>query len=942
MIQATDILVATNGGLDIILNYYPQARECVENPRKAFSARNEKTPSAYLRQFGDQWKVTDFGDDSHARSAFDICMQEEGVKFYEALCLLADRYGVSSKLNAQINKPEIRQREATPEETEGAFNIQFKKEWTKQELELFGHRVNQTHVDKLSYRSVEWYSKTKKNDKGALETTTILSTDNYPIFARECSVKDKDGKESTFLKVYQPLNLDKSFRFFYQGTKPKDYINGLNELRTAYKEYNAQEQKLHESNAANEGKPYKEKKLEAAVFCSGERDSVNCLSYGYAPLWMNSESATLPEYDYREIMRMVDKLYNIPDIDTTGRRRGIQLGLKYLDLHTVKLPEWLCTYKDMRGKPRKDLRDFLELRREKRDFEDLISRAMPFKFWEWVTTPKGVNLEINTAYMLNFLTDSGFGKIQDSVTKKETLVHVVGSVVREVTSKDVRAYLVDFVRSNVSDIKVVNLVLNSSRTKTVTMDDLNKIELDFSDNDETTQYMHFKNKSIAVTPTNIIDYKAGECPRFVWSQKVRDYAFRRIDPAFSIDRDENDEFFLTINHQRSHYFRYLINASRIYWRDELEAKITGNKAEDEAYAEKNHFAIDGPRLTADQIAEQKQNLIAKMFAIGYMLHRYKALSKAWAVWVMEDKISEDGKSTGGTGKSFMIMFLKNFKQIVTFGGRNKKLTDNQHIYERINKETDLMFIDDADEYLDFNFFYGTITGNMERNEKHLKSEELAYEDSPKMVITSNFAPRSNDSSTARRLLYVVFSDYYHEKTDENDYHESRNINTDFGYDICRGKNYSPDQWNEDINFLVDCLQFYLSICSENIKLQPPMKKVYERMNAAKMGNQFQDWAEVYFSPQSLNVDKLLVRTRVMEDFARDTNVQKWTTKKFTEALKAFCKNATWVAELNPDSFKNNEGRIIRNIEAKTQEMIYIRTIDQQTGEKKETNQDLPF
>ena len=323
MIQADDILQATNGGLDIILSYYPQARESVTDVRKPFSLRGEKTPSAFLRQFGNQWKVTDFGDDSHARSAFDICMREENIQFYEAVCLLADRYGVSSTLNAQINKPDIRQRPATPEETDGSFLIEFKKEWTKTELELFGHRVEQRHVDALCYRSVAWYSKTKKNAKGELETTTISSNDNYPIFARECRYKDKEGKDEDFLKVYQPLNLDKAFRFFYNGKKPKDFVNGLAELQQAFKAFNESGRQRFESDAANEGKAYKEKKLDAAVLCSGERDSVNCLSYGYQPIWLNSESATLEPKDYREITKCAEVFYNIPDIDKTGRRKGI-------------------------------------------------------------------------------------------------------------------------------------------------------------------------------------------------------------------------------------------------------------------------------------------------------------------------------------------------------------------------------------------------------------------------------------------------------------------------------------------------------------------------------------------------------------------------------------------------------------------------------------------
>lgn len=97
MIKIEDIFNATHGGLDVILSYYPQAAESL-NSRKAFRLRNERTPSAYIKQFGEIWKVTDFGDDAHAMNAVDICMKEEGRTFKEALCILADRFGVSQQL----------------------------------------------------------------------------------------------------------------------------------------------------------------------------------------------------------------------------------------------------------------------------------------------------------------------------------------------------------------------------------------------------------------------------------------------------------------------------------------------------------------------------------------------------------------------------------------------------------------------------------------------------------------------------------------------------------------------------------------------------------------------------------------------------------------------------------------------------------------------------
>ena len=61
--------------------------------------------------------------------------------------------------------------------------------------------------------------------------------------------------------------------------------------------------------------------------------------------------------------------------------KGTELALRFIDIHTIWLPAWLTTYRDQRGKPRKDFRDFMELRSKNEDFRNLMTLAMPAKFW---------------------------------------------------------------------------------------------------------------------------------------------------------------------------------------------------------------------------------------------------------------------------------------------------------------------------------------------------------------------------------------------------------------------------------------------------------------------------------------------------------------------------------------------------------------------------------
>ena len=121
MIEIDNIYKATNDGLDILLFYYPQAKDVVGTKNKFRARRDEKTPSALISKINNVWKITDFGDDGHALSPIDVCMKEEGIThFYEAVMFLARKFDVRDELNHSVNKPRIEKRHAKEDEKEGA------------------------------------------------------------------------------------------------------------------------------------------------------------------------------------------------------------------------------------------------------------------------------------------------------------------------------------------------------------------------------------------------------------------------------------------------------------------------------------------------------------------------------------------------------------------------------------------------------------------------------------------------------------------------------------------------------------------------------------------------------------------------------------------------------------------------------------------------------
>ena len=906
-IDQQDILNATSGGLDIIFRIYPQAREAQSKADKRFKVRQEeKTPSASLKQLHDGvWVVTDFGGDQTPRNGIQLYQMEENKSFRESLVELASIFGVGG-ISAEINKPEFEKRPATAEEKEKDYFFDIKEDIPDSDLKVLGPKVTREVCQKYNCYSLKSFIYIKNR-----EALITKSTDNYPIFLFD---------HGNFKKLYQPLNPEKQYRFRYVGEKEKDYVNGLAQLQKAYEDYmNKQVKEMTEEDGGEI------KKLDEAIICSGERDALNVAGYGYYPIWFNSETADLTEKNYKAITRCVETLYNLPDIDDTGIRSAIKLGMKYLDIHHIMLPDSLRKFKDPRGNSRKDFLDYIEIYPKAWDFKKLINVAKPMRFWMMSFTKSGVKYNLSSANTRFFLQNNGFYQLENKNAKTgQMFVHIDGHIVREVQPKDIKGYLIDFCEKQYLNNEVLELVLNTNRLSESTLTGLRQIDIDFTDFEAESQYLFFRNKVWKVTKDGVYESRPGEIERYMWDEEVIPHNVKKMPEFFKITPGPEESYDIKIESHKSNYFNFLINASRIHWRKELEKELDEmDEAAANEYRKKHKFSIDGPKLTEEEIMEQKLHLVNKIFSIGYLLHRYKTQSRAWAVFAMDNILGEEGESNGRSGKSFCYKALRYFMKSVTLSGRNPKMTDNPHLYDRVTEHTDYILVDDADIYLNYKFFFDSITGELIVNPKNNQSYEIPFEKSPKYCFTSNHALRNLDTSLSARILYTVFSDYYHERTENNDYRETRKIRDDFGKDLF-GDDYTEEDWNADFNFFAQCIRFYLSVPAP-LKVNPPMGNVTLRNLLAEMGQSFKDWADAYFDKEGDNCDTLISKEDALKDFIEKTNTKGWTTNKFTKALKAFCRFYSY--KYNPKSFQNSQGRISKKVDGTTKDMIYVQTKD---------------
>lgn len=881
--------------------------------------------------------MTDFGGDGRACDPVQIHMEAKDYTFTEAVLDLAAIFNVCDELNRSVNKPDIRKEPAKADQEEKLCFWDIDQEFSADECAVMGPRVTVDHLKALHWYRVKSISHVKNR-----EVIHKYSNENYPIFMRECWFDREDGGRDCFYKVYEPLNPEKQWRFSYQpaNKKPQSYINGLEELAAAWTAYNEAEERAWNSDPANEDKPYKEKKLPEAVICSGERDALCVRSLGYHPLWFNSETYKVSNDEYRRIMRYVERLYNIPDIDNTGRLKGTEMALRFIDIHTIWLPAKLSSFRDNRGKPRKDFRDWMEIYKENSDFRGLLELATPAKFWRTSKSDKSGALKysIRLSCLYQFLMLNGFYSLKDDHAATTRFIKVTGSVVKSVTPRDIREFVHEWALDTAQPMDLRDLILSTPTLSAASLDSLKSVDLDFTNCTERSQLFYFPKFAVEVTGTEIIkhDSRLAGTGRYVWEANVIPHNIGLLPDMFTITRkgdgSSSEDFDIDIHGHCSNFFCYLINSSRIYWRKELEYGLESLPADMAAkYRADHRFDIAGPGLTPSEIAEQKRCLINKIFTIGYMLHRFKAPSRAWAPFAMDNVIGRNDQCNGRSGKSFMFMALSRFINSVKLSGRNPKLLDNPFVFEQVNRHSDMVLVDDCAEYLPIKEFYDSISSSMTINAKNIQSYSLPFNESPKFAFTSNYVPKDFDPSSRQRMLYVVFSDYYHQRTEENDYLETRQIRDDFNKDLLVD-GYSEPEWEADINFMLQCVRFYLSVSRFNIKIEPRLEAIIFRKHLREMSDNFKDWAEYYFAENGGNLDREIVRADAFDNYKYQYNIRQITMQKFSKSLAAFCFTCDYIAELNPAELQNSGDRILRRVknpatgEQETKEMIYVRSV----------------
>ena len=280
--------------------------------------------------------------------------------------------------------------------------------------------------------------------------------------------------------------------------------------------------------------------------------------------------------------------------------------------------------------------------------------------------------------------------------------------------------------------------------------------------------------------------------------------------------------------------------------------------------------------------------------IGYLLCTYKNKINNKAIILNDEVISDNPE--GGTGKGLFVQGLKHIRKVSILDG--KSFDDKKSFpYQTVSTETQILVFDDVKKNWDFESKFSLVTEGITIERKNKDAIKLSVEESPKMLVSTNYAIKGEGNSHDRRRHEIEIAQYYGKELTPYDEFK-RQLFDDWN---------TPD-WKAFDNYMISCIQLYLKVGlidqdAKNIKL---------RKFIAETSMEFYEWAQDDVNlPMNTRNDKGEIFERFISEY-KDYNkwlkrkrfsiwIQKYASYKGYEYLDGISNGFRWFEIINNDT-----------------------------------------
>jgi hypothetical protein len=245
--------------------------------------------------------------------------------------------------------------------------------------------------------------------------------------------------------------------------------------------------------------------------------------------------------------------------------------------------------------------------------------------------------------------------------------------------------------------------------------------------------------------------------------------------------------------------------------------------------------------------------------IGYLLSTYKNKMNNKAVILNDEVISENPE--GGTGKGLFVQGLRQIRRVSILDG--KTFDDKKSFpYQTVSPETQVLVFDDVKKNFDFESKFSLVTEGMTLERKNKDAIRLKVEESPKMVISTNYAIRGEGNSHDRRRFEIEIAQYYGKNLTPYD---------EFGKQLF--DDWELLEFQKFDNYMVYCLQVYL----KNGLIIQNAKNLKMRKFIAETCMEFYEWINDKDNfPIGVRNDKTQYFVKFTEEYQ---DFKKWLSRK---------------------------------------------------------------
>ena len=436
-------------------------------------------------------------------------------------------------------------------------------------------------------------------------------------------------------------------------------------------------------------------------------------------------------------------------------------------------------------------------------------------FWDIKETKNGSKYSVHRGNFIDWLMNQGIYRYKYTL-KQWDLIYIKNNVVEVIAKDDLKKKVFDHIRSFKDDSLFeyfASVVRNVFSDEILEVIDERKVEFVKDRADEVNFY--FENKVVTLTKDEVKFSDYDDLNGYIWKSQILD---REYNAGASVQELEQGN--------ESDFARFLFNVS----------------------------------------GQDAKRYASMMSVIGFLLHNFKSRSKCPAIILNDETISDNPE--GGTGKGIFIRSLQYFKSTESVDGKMFKF-DRSFLYQRVNLDTQILAFEDVQQGFDFERLFSVITDGIEVEKKGQDSFYIPFEQSPKIIVTTNYAVRGTGNSHNRRKLELEFAQHY---TKTNTPHD------EFGRLLF--DDWTDEDWDKFDRFMIGCAQVYLShglIEAQHVNLE------YKKL-VASTSQEFVEWME----DKELRGD--IDKAQMYKEFITEyDHMAKWCKpRSFKKWLDLFC------------------------------------------------------